>query len=80
LGKVSEAEELSSGQWDANGDGDVGVMRPGRGVSGEEGKEDEASRSNIWRMLWMTSPAPAHRSARSFLDRKQSAFPAHRAG
>jgi hypothetical protein len=76
LGKVSEAEELRRGQWEAKGEGEVGVMRPGgRGVRGEEGKE-EASRRSIWRMLCMTSPAPAQRSARSFLDRKHSALPA----
>ncbi len=76
MGKVSEAEELSSGQWEPKGEGEVGVMRPGgRGVRGEEGKEEEASRSSIWRMLWMTSPAPAQRSARSFLERKHSALP-----
>ena len=50
-------------------------MRPGgRGVRGEEGKAD-ASLSSICRMLWMTSPAPEHRSARSFLDRKHNALP-----
>lgn len=50
-------------------------MRPGgRGVRGEEGKAD-ASLSSICRMLWMTSPAPEHRSARSFLERKHNALP-----
>lgn len=77
LGKVSEAELFSSGQWLPKGEGEVGVMRPGaRGVRGEEGVKQEASRSSICRMLWITSPAPEHRSARSFLDRKQSALPA----
>ena len=76
LGKVSEAEELSNGQWEPKGEGEVGVMRPGgRGVSGEEGKEEDASRNSIWRMLWITSPAPAQRSARSFFERKHSALP-----
>lgn len=38
LGKVSEAELFSRGQWLAKGEGDVGVMRPGAlGVRGEEG-------------------------------------------
>jgi len=48
LGNVSEAEELSRGQWPWKGDGEVGVMRPGgRGVRGEVGNAEEASRSNI---------------------------------
>ena len=48
----------------------------GHEAGGEEGVKQEASRSSICRMLWITSPAPEHRSARSFLDRKQSALPA----
>ena len=77
LGKVSEAEELRRGQGEW-AKGEVGVMRPGgRGGRGEEGKQ-LASRSSICRMLWMTSPAPEHRSARSFFDKKHSAFPAIR--
>jgi len=76
LGKVSEADELSNGQCPWNGEGEVGVMRPGGlGVSGEVGNTEEASLSNIWRMLWMTSPAPEHLSAKSFLERKHRAFP-----
>ena len=52
LGNVSEAELFSSGQWLPNGDGDVGVMRPGGlGVRGEEGVKQDDSLSNIWRML-----------------------------
>ena len=79
LGKVSEALELSRGQCEAKGE--VGVMRPGgRGVRGDEGKREEASRSSICRMLWITSPAPEHRSARSFLDRKHRAFPVKKTG
>ena len=76
LGNVSEAELFSRGQWLPKGEGEVGVMRPGaRGVRGEEGVKHEDSRSSIWRMLWITSPAPEHRSARSFLDRKHRALP-----
>ena len=76
LGKVSEAELFSSGQWPEKGEGEVGVMRPGaRGVSGEEGGKVAASRSSICRMLWITSPAPEHLSARSFLERKHRALP-----
>ena len=76
LGKVSEAEELRIGQCPWKGEGEVGVIRPGgRGVSGEVGNWEEDSRSSICRMLWITSPAPEHRSARSFLERKQSALP-----
>ena len=62
-----------------NGEGEVGVMRPGgRGVKGEEGVKQEASLSSIWRMLWMTSPAPEHLSAKSFLDRKHRALPGNK--
>ena len=76
MGKVSEAELLRRGQWLPNGEGEVGVMRPGAlGVRGEEGVKQEVSLSNIWRMLWITSPAPEHRSARSVLDRKHRALP-----
>lgn len=77
MGKVSDAEELRIGQWwFPKGEGDVGVIRPGgRGVNGDDGVKHEASLSNIWRMLWMTSPAPEHLSARSFLERKHRAFP-----
>ena len=58
------------------GDGDVGVMRPGgRGVKGEDGVKQEDSLRSIWRILWITSPAPEHLSARSFLERKHRAFP-----
>lgn len=48
LGKVSDAEELRSGQWGlGNGEGEVGVIRPGgRGVRGELGNA-EASRKSI---------------------------------
>ena len=31
LGKVSEAEELSRGQWEAKGEGEVGEVRVGEG-------------------------------------------------
>ena len=76
MGKVSEAELLRRGQWLPNGEGEVGVMRPGAlGGRGEEGVKQEVSLSNIWRMLWMTSPAPEHRSARSVLERKHKALP-----
>ena len=56
LGKVSEAEEVNRGQWEAGAaaaNGDVGVMRPpgGRGVNGELGKMELDSRSSICRML-----------------------------
>jgi len=47
LGKVSEADELSRGQWWlAKGDGEVGVIRPGgRGVKGELGNIEASLRS-----------------------------------
>lgn len=76
--KVSVAGPLRSGHGLCeNGEGDMGVMRPGgRGVMGELGvKHIEASLSSIWRILWITSPAPEHLSAMSFLERKQRAFP-----
>lgn len=76
LGKVSEADELRRGQWGCpKGEGEVGVIKPGgRGVRGELGKAD-ASRKSICSILWITSPAPEHRSARSFFERKQRALP-----
>lgn len=54
----------------------VGVMRGGRGVSGLLGGNPGAvSRISICKMLWITSPAPAHLSARSALLRRQRALP-----
>ena len=48
LGNVSEAEELRIGQWPWNGEGEVGVIRPGgRGVRGEVGNWEEDSRRSI---------------------------------
>ena len=76
LGNVSEAELFNSGQWLPKGEGEVGVIRPGaRGVRGEEGVKQEVSLSNICRMLWITSPAPEQRSAKSFLERRHKALP-----
>ena len=76
LGKVSEAELFNRGQWLPNGEGEVGVISPGaRGVRGLEGVKQLVSLSNICRMLWITSPAPEHRSARSFLERRHKALP-----
>ena len=48
LGKVSEAEELRMGQCPWNGEGEVGVIRPGgRGVRGEVGNCEEDSLRSI---------------------------------
>ena len=75
LGKVSATEGLSNGPQGMPGAGLVGVMSGGLLVSGLLGGKPLDSRMSIWRMLWMTSPAPPHRSAKSFLLRRQSAFP-----
>ena len=56
----------------------VTLQQPVLGVRGEEGVKQEASLSSIWRMLWMTSPAPEHLSAKSFLDRKHRALPGNK--
>ena len=75
FGKVSATEGLSSGPHGMPGAGLVGVMRGGRLVSGLLGGNPLDSRISICRMLWMTSPAPPHRSAKSFLFKRHSALP-----
>ena len=94
LGKVSEAPARAAaaategerrGQAPGPGErgtwGLVGVIRWGRGVRGEEGGNEVGGWVSLirpCRMLWITSPAPEHLSAKSVLESKHRAFPKHK--
>lgn len=78
FGKVSATEGLSWGPHGMPGAGLVGVMSGGRPVRGLLGGKPLDSLMSIWRMLWMTSPAPPHRSEKSFFVSKQRALPKKR--